>query len=84
MPMETQLEITHCPVCGSDQIQLLKQDWTGKFQGQVYVVPDLTFYECAQCGERIYDRVAMRKIEAYSPAFIRRHSVVKTPVLTPA
>lgn len=81
--METKLEITRCPTCGSDQIHLLKQDWTGKFQHQVYIVPDLAYYECAQCGERIYDRIAMRKIEVYSPAFIRRQSAVKTPVLTP-
>lgn len=82
--METILKITHCPTCGSDQIHLLKQDWTGKFQQQVYVVPELEFYECAQCGERIYDRGAMRKIEAYSPAFIKRQPMTTTPVLNPA
>jgi len=43
----------------------------GEFRGQPYTVPDLEFYECPDCGERIYDREAMRKIEAYSPAFVR-------------
>jgi len=38
-------------------------------------VPNLEFYECAKCGERVYDREAMRKIEAYSPAFVQ-HQVL--------
>jgi YgiT-type zinc finger domain-containing protein len=80
--METKVKITHCPHCGSDQICLLKQDWTGTFEGQVYIVPDLEFYQCPQCGERIYDREAMRKIEAYSPAFQRK--IMEPAELTPA
>ena len=61
-------EITVCPVCGG-KIKMVRQDWIGEYQAQKYVVPDLEYYECEDCGERIYDREAMRKIEAYSPAF---------------
>jgi len=67
------IRITICPSCGSDKIKKVRQDWTGKFQGQVYTVPTLEFYECPDCGERIYDRQAMRRIEAYSPAFAKAH-----------
>ncbi len=37
--------------------------------GQTYVVPDLTFWECPACRERVYDRTAMRQIEAHLPAY---------------
>ena len=63
------LTITHCPNCGSDQIEKICRDWTGDFQGHSYVVPELAFYECPVCGERVFDRAAMRKIQTYSPAF---------------
>jgi len=33
------------------------------------MVPDVTFYECPVCGEKVFDREAMLKIEAYSPAY---------------
>jgi len=65
------LRITICPSCGSEKIQLVRRDWVGKFQGQTYTVPQLEFYECPACGEKVYDRQAMRRIEAYSPAFVR-------------
>ena len=67
------IQITICPSCGSDGIKRVQQDWTSKFQGQSYTVPSLEFYECPNCGERIYDRQAMRRIEAHSPAFDKRH-----------
>ena len=70
MPMN--LNITHCPTCGSDQIKKVCRDWTGTYQGQAYVVPELTFYECPVCGERIFDREALGRIQASSPAFVKR------------
>jgi predicted RNA-binding Zn-ribbon protein involved in translation (DUF1610 family) len=33
------------------------------------VVRDLEYYECPVCGEQVFDREEMRKIEARSPAF---------------
>jgi YgiT-type zinc finger domain-containing protein len=65
------LRITICPSCGSDRINLVCRDWTGKFRGQSYTVPELEFYECPDCGEKVYDQQAMRRIEARSPAFVR-------------
>ena len=73
------IEITICPSCASNRIKPVRQDWTGKFQGQSYTVPSLEFYECPDCGERIYDRKAMRRIEAHSPAFAMRHAETKVP-----
>lgn len=68
------LKITKCPHCGSAKIKRVKRNWTGDFQGQVYTVPGLEFYECPTCGEKIYDRQAMQKIEAHSPAFVKIHA----------
>ena len=67
------IQIRVCPSCGGDKIKRVQQDWTGKFQSQSYTVPLLEFYECPACGEKIYDREAMQKIESYSPAFAREH-----------
>jgi YgiT-type zinc finger domain-containing protein len=61
--------ITLCPSCGSDRIEQVCQDWIRQYQGKNYIVPELEFYDCPDCGEKVYDRQAMRKIEAYSPAF---------------
>jgi YgiT-type zinc finger domain-containing protein len=66
------LKITICPTCGSDRIRLVRRDLPGEFRGQPYIVPDLEFHECPNCGEHVYDAQAMRKIEAVSPAFAKR------------
>jgi len=72
--------ITVCPSCGSPKIKKVRRTWSGKFQGQSYTVPLLEFYECPVCGEKIYDRQAMRKIEDHSPAFAKaRTSKVHAP-----
>ena len=65
------IEITVCPTCASCNIKKVRKNWEGNFQGQTYVVPSLEFYECSDCGEKIYDRQAMRKIEGHSPAFTK-------------
>jgi YgiT-type zinc finger domain-containing protein len=64
-------EITICPSCGSNKIKTVRRNWTDEFQGQTFTVPNLKFHECPEWGEKMYDREAMRKIEAHSPAFAR-------------
>jgi YgiT-type zinc finger domain-containing protein len=68
----TKLNVTHCPTCGSDQIKKVCRDWTGSYKGRTYGVPALEFYECPVCGERIFEREALVKIQASSPAFAKR------------
>ena len=63
------INITFCPSCGSNKIKRVRRNWKGEFQNRSYTVPLLEFYECPACGEKIYDREAMRKIENFSPAF---------------
>ena len=63
------IKIGRCPTCGSSRIKWVRRNWTRSFQGKPYTIPNLEFYECPDCGERIYDRDAMRKIEAHSPAY---------------
>jgi YgiT-type zinc finger domain-containing protein len=65
------LNINTCPSCGSKKVKHVRKNWNGEFQGRTYTVPELEFYECPECAEKIYDREAMRKIEAYSPAFAK-------------
>ena len=67
------LNIAQCPSCNSERIGKVQRDVTREFEGQTYTVPQLTFYECQECGERIYDPEAVRKIEDCSPAFAETH-----------
>ncbi len=66
------MKITICPTCGSGKIKKVKRNWTSKLQGQTYTVPALEFYECPNCGERVYEPQAMRKIEAHFPVFSKK------------
>ncbi len=63
--------ITSCPSCGSKKIKMVRGKWSGEYKGQAYTVENLEFYECPDCGEKVYDREAMRRIEANSPAFAK-------------
>jgi len=67
-------KITTCPSCGSKKIKKVKKNWKGELQGQKYTVPGLEYHECPNCGEKVYDREAMRKIESHSPAFAKEHA----------
>jgi YgiT-type zinc finger domain-containing protein len=69
----TMLKITTCPSCGSGKIKKVRRNRTGTFKGKRYTVPNLQYYECPNCGEKVYDRDAMREIEARSPAFEQMH-----------
>ena len=63
------LETTACPSCSTEHIQRVRRTWTGEYHGRRYAVPALSYYECPDCGEKVYDRDEMRRIEAHSPAF---------------
>ncbi len=63
------IEIKSCPSCGNNAIQRVRKDYSRAYKGQEYTVPELTFLECPEFHERIFDRTAMRKSEACSPAF---------------
>jgi len=67
------LKITRCPSCGSGKIKKVRRNWIGNIKGKKYLVPNLQYYECPDCGEKVYDRDAMREIETHSPAFQRAH-----------
>ncbi len=62
-------KITSCPTCGSPKIRRVRKSVTRSHAGRTYVVPDLALWECPACGERVYDRAALRQIEACSPAY---------------
>jgi len=63
--------ITSCLSCGSEKIEKVRRKWEGEYNGQTYTVENLEFYECPHCGEKLYDREAMRTIQANSPAFAK-------------
>lgn len=53
-------------------MERVRRDWAGELQGKKYRVEALEFYECPVCGEQVFDREAMQRIEARSPAFQSR------------
>lgn len=67
-------KITVCPTCGSRKIKAVRRTITRRFEGESYRVPNLGFHECRACGERLFDRDAMHKIEAHSPAYTKPHA----------
>ena len=72
--MTTKLEIRTCPSCGG-RIKRVRKKWQGTADGRKYSVPSLEFYECPNCGEKVYDAAAMQRIEAASPALkVSRHA----------
>ncbi len=58
------LQITECPTCASPRSKHVRKNLRRTWNGQTYVVPNLDHWECADCGEHVYDRDAMHKIEA--------------------
>ena len=76
MTMSAKFEIDICPACGSKEIKRVVHDVTRNYAGQTYTVTNLSFYECPDCGEKVYDRDAMRKIEVHSPAYRNSGSLV--------
>ena len=73
--MNSKLFIKTCPTCGSDKIQLVVNDVVRKYQNQTYTVPSVEFYACSNCGEKVYDKAAIQKIEAFSPAYQHKHAL---------
>ena len=66
------LNITVCPTCGSKQIKRVRRTLRRTFKGKPYTVPNLVFYACPDCGEKLYDHTAMQKIEAHSRAYAKK------------
>jgi len=75
--MNDKLQIKTCPTCGNDKIKLVVKDVIRKYTGQTYTVPAVEFYECSNCGEKVYDRVAIQKIEEVSPAYHHKNAFVE-------
>ena len=75
--MSDKLQIKTCPTCGSEKIRRVVRDITRKYKGQSYTVPKVSFYDCPNCGEKIYDHEAMLKIKTHSPAYRKAEKLVE-------
>jgi YgiT-type zinc finger domain-containing protein len=63
------MEITCCPSCGSRKIMKVRGPVSHEFEGEIYTVAGVTYYQCPDCGERVYDGEAVDKMQAASPAY---------------
>jgi YgiT-type zinc finger domain-containing protein len=68
------MDIIHCPSCGSGKIKKIRGPVSHTFEGVAYTVRGVTYHECPDCGERVYDAEAVNKIQAASPAFSAAHT----------
>ncbi|MDI6739762.1 MAG: YgiT-type zinc finger protein [Candidatus Edwardsbacteria bacterium] len=75
--MNGKFQIKTCPACGSDKIRRVARDIIRKYKERTYTVPKVEFYECPHCGEKVYDREAMLKIEAHSPAYRKTQALAE-------
>ena len=73
----TRLKLSVCPTCGKKNLKKVRRTVNVTRHGKRFSVPAVEFYECSDCGERIYDPTAMRQIEERSQAAIRNKSVKK-------
>jgi len=62
----TRLKLTVCPNCGNKNLKKVRKAVTGTRQGKRYSAPAVEFYECHECGERVYDPAAIRQLEQHS------------------
>ena len=65
--MKAVIKISRCPTCGSKNINRVRRDVTMELRGEEYTVPALEFEECPDCGEKVYDREAMRTKRGQAP-----------------
>ena len=56
--------ITACPTCGQKTLRRHKRDIRGTYKGRPYVARNVEVEDCSNCGERLFDLEAMRKIES--------------------
>jgi len=69
------LKIKTCPTCGRRNVRQVTRGVECNFRGQVYTAPAIQFHECPDCGEKLYDRQAMQKMESCRPKGRRRRRV---------
>jgi YgiT-type zinc finger domain-containing protein len=74
--MNGEFQIKTCPTCGSDRIKRVVRDVIRRHKSRTYTVPSVEFYDCPNCGERVYGREAMLKIEDYSPVYRTTRALV--------
>jgi len=75
MTTKSSLKIAACPNCGSRKIKKVRRSLAGTYHGRKYTVPELEFFECPDCGEKVYSREAIREIEA---CYVRSRAPGKT------
>jgi YgiT-type zinc finger domain-containing protein len=74
----TRLKLSTCPTCGNKNLKKVRKAVTGTRQGKRYSAPNVEFYECHDCGEKIYDSSAIEQIEQHSHVRTKRRPARKT------
>ena len=70
----TRIKLGVCPNCYGKNLKKVRKTVTGTREGKRYSIPAVEFYECPDCGEKVYDPAAMRQIEQRSHAHVKTRS----------
>ena len=68
------MSIRHCPTCGSDRIRRQTVTVTASIRRKKVRVPDLELEVCPDCGEKLFDLEASRRMEEHVLSKRRRRS----------
>lgn len=52
-----------CHVCGGKMFKCVNKV-TFRKNGSFYDIPDVTFYQCPKCGEKVFDAAEVKRIES--------------------
>jgi YgiT-type zinc finger domain-containing protein len=63
---------SRCPTCGKAAMKPVARDVTTQRGGKSVVVKNVAVEECSQCGERLYDLAALRRLAEASRTRSRR------------
>jgi ribosomal protein L37AE/L43A len=74
-PVNKMRIIKICPTCARSHVRRVKRDVECNFRGLVFKARAIEFHECPDCGEKLYDREAMRKMESFRPKTRRKTRV---------
>ncbi|MEK7793332.1 MAG: YgiT-type zinc finger protein [Candidatus Hydrogenedentota bacterium] len=66
-------KITNCPSCGVGKLEKVRRTYKRDYEGKVYAVPNVSFLECSNCGEQLFDSAAIDKIQGHPARFVKAH-----------
>lgn len=59
-----EMKLSTCPICGGKTVRK-HVDLTESVKGKFLIIKKVKAEVCSQCGERLYSKIEMQKIDAF-------------------